>query len=87
MKTVTELLNKYAKDEYGVLGFWYEDSDLEGLTDYEIIRKCVFLDQRHGNSIINIFGFDTFEQFVDDYTEVANALRIDLVKLIKEVTK
>lgn len=85
--TMIEFLNKHANGDNTILGYWYEDNDLEGLTDYEIIRKCVWLDMRHSNSIVNIFGFDFFEKFVDDYTSVAYQLKIDLEKVIKEVYK
>lgn len=83
--TMTEFLNKYASEDYTLLTYWFEARDLEGLTDYEILRKCVWLDMRHSNSIVVIFGFDYFERFVDDYQDVAKNLNIDLKQIMAEV--
>lgn len=85
--TMLEFLNKHANGQNTILGYWFEDNDLEGLTDYEIIRKCVWLDMNKLKALEYIFNQDKIDTFIDDYTNVAFELKIDLTPIIKEVTK
>lgn len=85
--TMIEFLNKHANGEDTILGYWYEDADLEGLTDYAIIHKCVFLDMNKTKVLESIFGERKVDEFIDDYTALAIELGIDLKPIIEEVNR
>lgn len=84
---MTKFLDKHANGEDTILGYWYEDADLEGLTDYEIIHKCVWLDMNKTKALEHIFGAEKVDEFIEDYTNLAIELKIDLKPIIEEVIK
>ena len=86
-KTMLEFLNKHASGQDTILGYWYEDADLEGLTDYEIIHKCVYLDMNKTKALEYIFSDKEVDEFINDYTNLALELKIDLKPIIEEVVK
>ena len=86
-KTMLEFLNKHANGELTILGYWYEDTELEGCNDYEIIHKCVWLDMNKTKALEYIFGVDKVDEFINDYTNLAYELKIDLKPIIEEVNQ
>ena len=85
--TMTEFLNKHANGDNTILGYWFTDDELEGLTDYEIIRKCCWLDMNKTKALEYIFGTEKVDEFIVDYTNLAIELKIDLKPIIEEVNK
>lgn len=84
---MTKFLDKHANGNDTILGYWYEDADLEGLTDYEIIHKCVYLDMNCVRALEYIFGAEKVDEFIEDYTNLAIELKIELKPIIEEVNK
>ena len=83
--TMTQFLNKHANGEHTVLGYWFEDSDLEGRTDYEILRKCFWLDMNKQDALNAIFSQEKIDEFIEDYTNLSIELKIDTKKILMEV--
>jgi len=72
-----EFLNKHAKNNNSILGYWFGD-DLNGLTDVEILQKCVWLDLTKCSILETLFGFAKFEEFVEDYIAVCYTLGYEI---------
>lgn len=75
--SMQDFLNKHAQGNDTILGYWF-GNDLNGLTDIEILQKCVWLDLTKCNILVTLFGFDKFEEFTDDYIAVINKLGYEL---------
>ena len=75
--TMTEFLNKHATNNNTILGYWF-GNDLNGLSDIEILQKCIWLDITKCSILETLFGFEKFEEFCEDYIAVVYNLGYEI---------